>query len=66
MRLTITPPYLDLTSHEALYEIDLTVLEAGRQEKPGLDKPDKIVPAAGARVEGVSACTREASAVSWM
>jgi hypothetical protein len=26
MRLTITPPYLDPNSHEALYEIDVTAL----------------------------------------
>jgi hypothetical protein len=26
LRLTITPPYLDPNSHEALYEIDVTAL----------------------------------------
>ena len=35
MRLTITPPYLDPNSHEALYEIDVTVLDAGVKQKPG-------------------------------
>ncbi len=39
MRLTITPPYLDPNSHEALYEIDETVLNAGVKPKPGRSTP---------------------------
>lgn len=49
MRLTITPPYLDPNSHEAVYEIDLTVFEIGEQAKSQLGVPGEIVLAAAAR-----------------
>ncbi|MEX5218283.1 MAG: hypothetical protein AB7G68_18205 [Nitrospiraceae bacterium] len=48
MRLTTTPPYLDPNSHEALYEIDLTLFEIGGETKSEFDVPGEIVLAAAA------------------
>jgi plastocyanin len=46
MRLTITPPYLDANSHEALYEIDVAVLEGRGHPNPRLPISDKVALAA--------------------
>ena len=55
MRLTITPPYLDPNSHEAFYEVDVTVLEVSGHTKSELDVPGVIVLAAPAREKGLGA-----------
>ncbi|WP_447600169.1 hypothetical protein [Nitrospira sp. Nam80] len=55
MRLTTTPPYLDPNSHEAVYEIDLTVFEVSGQAKSQVDVPGEIVLAAAAREKRLGA-----------
>lgn len=54
MRFTITPPYLDPSSHEALYEVDVAMLEGTGHLKSGLDGLGEIAQVVEAR-EGVRA-----------